>query len=198
VIFAVPLLVITDAQREPGTKPRDQSERRFDAVVRVLQWLLRIGVIACLVVWLWQPWPWRGINGFGPLSGLVFAIHEWLAISVIGTLGVLLVVVSLVAFSLVVSLLLRGCRAIAEVTSETVPEFRFTGRDGETHVVRGALVSWRSRFHKGQRVPLIYSAQRPETFVLDRFRDKWGVPLLMLLLGLVVLFPCVAILTTKL
>jgi hypothetical protein len=201
-ILAVPLLVITDAEREPGTEPRDESQRRFDAVVRALQWLFRAFVIVCLVAWLWQPPPRWGANGFGPVLGPVFTVHEWLAIVVIGALGVFFVAVALVAFALVADLMLRGRRATAEVVSDAGPtggpEFRFTDRDGRTHVVSGALVSCRSRFRAGERVPLVYLPRHPETFVLNRFRDKWGVPLLMLLLGLAVLFPCAAILATKL
>jgi hypothetical protein len=201
-VLAVPLLVITDAERQPGTEPRDEPERRFDAVVRVLQWVLRVYVIVGLVVWFWQPRPRWGANGFGPLLSPVFEVHEWLAIVVIGALGVFFVVVALVALGLVVSLLLRGRRTTAEVVSDTgptgSPEFRFTDRDGQTRQVSGALVGCRGRFHAGQRVPLVYLPRHPETFLPDRFRDKWGVPLFMLLLGLAVLFPCVAILATKL
>jgi hypothetical protein len=199
--LAVPLLVLLDAEREPGTKPRDDSERRFDTVVRVLQWLLRGYVVVCLAVWFWQPRSRWGAAGFGPLLDPIFAVHEWLAIVVVGALGAFFVVVALVTFTLVVSLLLRGRRASAEVVSDAgpngEPEFRFTDPDGHTHVVSGAVVSGSNRFQAGQRVELVYLPRHPGTFMLDRTWDKWGVPLLLLLLGVAVLVPCLANLAAK-
>lgn len=197
-VLAAPLLVITDAQRESGTQSRDKSGRRFDAVVGALQWLLRIYIVVCLVIWFWQPRPrWVG-NGFGPMLDPIFAVQDGIAVAVIGALGIFFVAVALVAFGLVAHLLVRGRRATAEVVSDAAPtEFRFTDRDGQTRVVSGPLASSHSRFQAGQRVRLVYLPRQPETFILDRFRDKWGVPLVMLLLGLAVLFPCVAFVTMK-
>jgi hypothetical protein len=160
--LAVPLLVLLDAEREPGTKPRNEAERRFDVVVRVLQWLLRGYIVVCLTVWFWQPRPRWGEAGFGPLLDPIFAAHEWIALGLFGALGTFLVAVALVAFTLVVYLLLRGRRASAEVVSDAgEPEFRFTDRDGHTHIVRGALVSGPGRFQAGQRVELVYLPRHP-------------------------------------
>src|SRR5438128_579138 len=76
-VLAVPLLVVTDAHLQPGAEQRGAA-RRWDAVVRTLQWFFRIYIIACIVGFLWQGpaarWPRN--NGFGPFLDPVMAVHE--------------------------------------------------------------------------------------------------------------------------
>ena len=57
--------MLLDASPQPGAPRRlSAAERRYDAVVLTLQWLLRIYVIACVAHFFWKgPGPrWNGIN----------------------------------------------------------------------------------------------------------------------------------------
>lgn len=187
-ILATPLLVIADATPEPG------SNRRLAAVVLTFQWLFRIYLIACIVGAFWlgagSVWP---NGGFGPLPDAILKIQEWLAVAVIGTFGMLFVLVAIAGFVQVVFMLWRGQRAMATVVShaDRRDEFRFTDSNGQTHFVSGPLASFGGAPHEGQQLLLVYLPGRPETFLVDRFQDKWLPPLVLFLLGLLILVPCV-------
>src|SRR5439155_4394728 len=107
-VLAVPLLVITDAELQPGAEQRG-AERRRNAVVRTLQWLFRIYIIACIVGFLWQKpaAKWPGNNGFGPFLDPVIAVHEWFAVAEAPNLSATLVVVNRLAANEQPILLLR-------------------------------------------------------------------------------------------
>lgn len=189
-ILAIPVLVLVDATPQAG------ADRRLSAVVRVLQWLLRIYIIMCLAVWFWNGpgLAWQG-NGLGPFLDPIFRVHEWFAVAVISTLSLFLLLVGLTAFGQVLILLWQGQQAWATVVADANPtarpRFQFTDQNGQTHVVSEPVLSFNSRFQPDQQVPLIYLPAHPETFFLNRYRDKWGTPLLFLLIGLILLFPCV-------
>jgi hypothetical protein len=196
--LALPLLVLLDASPDPRAKPSsDPAERRYDAVVLVLQWVLRIYLIGCMVVFFWRgPGPGWPRAGFGPVADTVLMIHEWLAVTIIGTFGALLVLGAVVGSFQLAFLLCLGRRTTAIVVAETSPchgpQFRFTDPEGQTHLVSEALARFGGSYDPGQQVPLIYLPGRPQTFMIDRFRDKWAPPLLLFTLGLLILTPCMA------
>ncbi len=123
-------------------------------------------------------------------------VGAWLAVAVIGTIGALLLIVGVAGWLRMVVLLWRGWRTTATVAGDTSPgedpKFSFTDENGQTHVVSQAVASLKRKYHAGAEVPLIYLPERPETFVVDRFGDKWGILLFLLLLGLMLLLPCLA------
>jgi hypothetical protein len=124
-------------------------------------------------------------------------IQRWLAVAVIGPIAAVLVMAALAGLFQVAALVWRGRRTTATVVADTgpvgSPKFRFTDEEGQTHLVSKAVVSVQRALGAGQRVSLIYLPGHPETFVLDRFADKWGFLLLVFLVGLIPLFICLVL-----
>jgi hypothetical protein len=118
-------------------------------------------------------------------------VAGWLAVVVIGALGVFFTLLALAGFAQMAYLLWVGRRVTATVVCETEssadPHFRFTDPNGETIQVRGPVSSVTRAYGAGEQVPLVYDPDHPATFVVDRFGDKWGLPLLLLGLGLICL-----------
>ena len=169
----VPLLVVTGASPERG------GDRRINALVLTLQILL---LVALAVGWI----------PFLP----VVTVLMWLAVAVVGSIGALLLVLALAAFVQMALLLLRGRRTMATAVADTDPsgrpQFEFVDDAGRTQVVDGPVASLGTGFCAGQQVPLIYLPGRPDRFVLDRFGDKWGAGLLLLVVGMIPLLVAVA------
>jgi membrane protein implicated in regulation of membrane protease activity len=127
------------------------------------------------------------VLGWGPAVAVHSAVAR-LLVAAVAAFGLLLVLLSLIAFVQVMALRRAGRRATATVEGgDERTHFRFTDEDGETHVVSRPVVGVESRFHPGDEVPLLYSPRRPTTFVLDRVPDTWGGPLAFLVVGVIVL-----------
>jgi hypothetical protein len=172
-ILAVPLLLLLNATPQRG------ADRRLAAAVSILRVLLFLAAVSGFF-WLVEP-----------LLKAQDQVGRWLAIAVFGTLGTFFAVLALAGFVQMAVLLLRGRRAMATVTVDTgpceKPLFEFADTDGRTHRVSEPVSRINREYGTGQQVPLIYLPGRPETFVINRFGDQWGVPLLLLVLGLILL-----------
>jgi hypothetical protein len=118
-------------------------------------------------------------------------VEGWVAAAVIGTIGALLVLLAVAAFVQMIVLVGLGRRATATVVPGDDPsddsKYQFADVTGRTHVVGEPVARFGTALHPGEQVPLVYLPGRPGTFVLDRFGDKWGVPFLLLGIGLLAL-----------
>jgi hypothetical protein len=175
-ILDLSLIIFLDATPGPG------ANRRLAVVVA---WTLRaLFFIAFVAGFFWL---------VEPLLRVRERVGLWLALVVFGILGAFLELVALAVFLRVAVLLWRGRRTTATVVSDTSPfddpKFQFSDPSGQAHLVSGPVSSVRRAYGAGQRVPLIYLPGRPETFVVDHFRDKWGAPLIFFVLGLLILLP---------
>jgi hypothetical protein len=65
-----------------------------------------------------------------------------------------------------------------------IPRYQFVDEAGETHEA-DAIGTKKARYSVGQRVPVIYLKDHPETCLIPHFLDTWGGPLMMLSVGLV-------------
>lgn len=173
--LALPVLVILDI--EPGRG----ADRRLAAAFWIVRALIFLAFIAGLF-WLVEPF-----------LALADRVEVFLALVVFGILGTLFELVALDGFLQVAVLLWRGRRTTATVVPgadpSEEPRFQFSDPGGQTHVVRGPVSSVHREYGAGQQVPLVYLPGRPEKFVVDRFGDKWGVPLFFFVLGLLILLP---------
>jgi hypothetical protein len=174
-ILALPLILLLNAQPERG------ADRRLAAAVWVVRLLIFIAAISGFF-WL-----------VAPFLAVQQQVGLWLALVVFGLLGTLLEVLAVAGVIQVVVLLCWGRRTMATVVSDPSPSedprFQFNDQNGQTHVVSGAVVSASRAYGAGQQVPLLYLPGRPETFVVDRFGDKWRVAIFFFVLGLLILLP---------
>ena len=72
----------------------------------------------------------------------------------------------------------------------------FTDHFGESHEVTSDISVSPKTFRPGDNVPVLYRSGHPETFVVNRFWMKWGLPILFIGGGLVLLGGPVAFLGT--
>jgi hypothetical protein len=122
----------------------------------------------------------------------IFTIVIWVVAGLFGTLGGLLLLVGALALLQMVAIVWRGRRTIAMAVGDAAenPKFSFTDDTGQTRVVSKAVSSIRRQYHDGEDVPLVYLPDKPDTFVVDRFGDKWGIPLVLVAVGGLLLWPC--------
>jgi hypothetical protein len=171
--LALPVLIVL------GAEPTREADRRLAAAV----WIGRLLIFLAAIGGFW----WL----VTPVLALQQRVGVWLALAVFGPIGTLLELIALAGMLQTVALHWRGRRAMATVVSATNPSedtrFQFSDPDGQTHIVSRPVMSVDREFGAGQQVPLIYLPGHPETFVVDKFGDKWGVPLLFFALGLLIL-----------
>jgi hypothetical protein len=180
-------LPVADATHNPKAgHDRTPGRRRYDAVVAALHWGLRVYLLVGLVVLFF----WNGPGpGFGPVADAVFRVLYASVVVVIGLLGLGFVFTAAAGLVTMTRLTARGHRAAAAVVAgdgpPDEPRFRFTDEDGREHTVGRPVSRVGGPPVDGQEVTVLYLPERPETFVVDRFADKWGAVLAVVLLGLV-------------
>jgi Protein of unknown function (DUF3592) len=72
----------------------------------------------------------------------------------------------------------------------------FTDYFGASHEVTSDISVSPKKFRPGDHVPVVFQRGHPETFFVNRFRMKWGVPLLFMGIGLALLGGPLAFLAT--
>jgi hypothetical protein len=114
-------------------------------------------------------------------------LYEIIAISGIGVVGLVLLVIGFVSFRRQLDFL-RG----AVSTSGTIveprgsggrPVFEFADRREHVHRVRGRVSHSHGSYHRGEKVKVLYRPENPESAQLDSFFECWFMPLFLCSMG---------------